>query len=136
MAPDVGGVSTAGRKQEVVMNLTRYVAVSSLALAMGALSPAAPSMTVSAQDATTAAQDVSTASGFFTYTGGGIRGMRARTQTAASAIGSPGAWVSVAGAIIAYTVPSSTADTLEVSFNAECQKVLGGRARIRLIDTV
>jgi hypothetical protein len=111
------------------MNLIRYAAVASLALAMSAISPAAPSVTVSAQD-------VSAASGFFAYTGGGVRGMRARTQTAASAIGSPGAWVGVAGAIIAYTIPSLTTDVLDVSFTAECQKILGGRTRIRLLDTV
>jgi hypothetical protein len=122
------------------MRLTRYVAVSSLALMVALLPPTARDTTVAAQEggqsATATAQDVTPASGFFAWSGGGVRGMRARTQTAPSLIGSPGAWIGVANAIIAWTVPSGTADTFDVSFVAECGKLFGGRARIRVIDTV
>jgi len=122
------------------MSLTRYVAVSSLALTLAALPATAPETTVAAQEggqsATATTQEVTPASGFFVWSGGGVRGMRARTQTAPSQIGSPGAWVGVAGALIAWTVPSGTLDTFDVSFVAECAKLFGGRARIRVIDTV
>jgi hypothetical protein len=122
------------------MRLTRYVAVSSLAIGLAALPPTASQTTVAAQEggqsAAVTTQEVTPASGFFTWSGGGVRGMRARTQTAAQLIGSPGAWVGVSNALIAWTVPSGTADTFDVSFIAECAKLFGGRARIRVIDTV
>ena len=122
------------------MRLARHVAVSSLALTLAALPPTAPHTTVAAQEggqsATVTTQEVAPASGFFAWSGGGVRGMRARTQTAAQLIGSPGAWVGVSGALLAWTVPSGTADTFDVSFIAECGKLFGGRARIRVIDTV
>jgi hypothetical protein len=121
------------------MRLTRYAAVSVLALAVVTLAPAARPTTVTAQEGGQApevtTEDVGPAAGFFGFFGGGVRGLRARTQTAASSIASPGAWVALPGAILAWTVPSGTSDTFDVSFTAECSKILGGVARIRLIDT-
>jgi hypothetical protein len=122
------------------MRFTRYVGVFALALAIVALTPVSRSTTVAAQEAEQApavtTEAVGPASGYFLFSGGGVLGMRARTQTAASSIGTPGAWVALPGAIVAWTVPSGTVDTFDVSFTAECTKTLGGSARIRLIDTV
>jgi hypothetical protein len=122
------------------MRFTRYVGVSALALAIVALTPVSRSTTVAAQEpeqaAAVATADVGPASGFFPFSGGAVKGMRARTQTTPSSIASPGAWVSLPGAILTWTVPSGIRDTFDVSFTAECTKTLGGSARIRLIDTV
>ncbi len=74
--------------------------------------------------------------GYLFFSGGGVRGKRVRTQSSASQIGSPGAWVTIPGAILAWTVPTGTADLFNVAFSSECTKVLGGSTRIRVIDTV
>lgn len=121
------------------MKLIRHVAVSLIAVAFVATSPLTPPTTAAAQqtaESTVSAADVTPASGFFGWSGGVARALRARTQTTPSQIGSAGAWVGISGAIIAITVAAGTADTLDVSFTTECTKLLGGRARIRLIDTV
>jgi hypothetical protein len=75
-------------------------------------------------------------SGFFTYTGGFVRRKLARTQTAASQVSAANAWVSIPAAILSTTVPAGTTDLFNVAFSAECTKLLGGSARIRVIDTV
>jgi len=72
----------------------------------------------------------------FSYSGTFVRRKLARTQTAGSQISAANAWVTVPGAILSYAVPSGTSDLFNVSFSAECAKILGGAARIRVIDTV
>jgi hypothetical protein len=74
--------------------------------------------------------------GYLFFTGGFVRAKRARTQTAATQISAANAWVTIPGAILAYTVPVGTTDLFNVSFSAECTKILGGSARIRVMDTI
>jgi hypothetical protein len=124
------------------MNLRKCFALSMLALGLSVVSVTSPN--VGAQGAQQDAENVyqatedqvMPASGFFVWSGNLVKGLRARTNTAPSQIGSSGDWVTIPNAIIPITIPAGTADTLDVSFSAECTKVLGGRARIRVIDTV
>ena len=124
------------------MNLRKCFALSILALGLGVVSVKSPTVGAAegapqdAENVYQATDDVMPASGFFVWSGNFVKGLRARTNTAPSQIGSPGAWISISNAIIPITIPAGTADTLDVSFSAECTKVLGGRARIRVIDTV
>jgi len=73
--------------------------------------------------------------GYLGHSGGPVRGKRAITQTALSAIGAPGAWVSLPGAALPLPVAAGTSDLFNVSFSAECQKIGGGVTRIRILDT-
>jgi hypothetical protein len=73
--------------------------------------------------------------GFFVYSGGGVLRKLARTQTTASQFNAANAWVTLPLAILARTVPSATTELFNVAFSAECQKILGGSARIRVLDT-
>lgn len=75
-------------------------------------------------------QDVDPQAGFFFWAGGPVRGKRARTQTTGTLVGSAPAWVSLPGAGVAWS--AVTPDLLNVAFSAECQKVGGGVARIRI----
>jgi hypothetical protein len=74
--------------------------------------------------------------GFFGYSGGPVRGKRALTQTAAVNIAAVGAWVTLPTSVpISWPVPAGTSDLFNVAFSAECQKLGGGQARIRILDT-
>lgn len=84
------------------------------------------------EQAVAPAQDAEPAAGLLFFAGGIAKAKRARTQTAGSTIGSV-AWVSLPGAAVAYAVPAGTSDLLNVAFSAECAKIGGGLAYIRVL---
>ena len=99
----------------------------------GLLGPA----TVAAQEQQETQDQVEPQAGFFGYSAGPVRGKRALTQTAAANIAAVGAWVTLPTSVpIPWPVPAGTTDLFNVSFSAECQKLGGGQARIRILDTV
>jgi hypothetical protein len=89
-----------------------------------------PSPTANAQEPA----DAGTEAVLLAYTGGAVEGKRARTETTAVSIGSPLFWRPLPNAILGHSVPLLDSDLLNVSFSAECTKLGGGQARIRVLD--
>jgi hypothetical protein len=95
---------------------------------LGGYSPVLPGT------AKVAAQEPETEAGFFAYAGGPVRAKRARTQTAPSNLAGGAAYVNLPGATLSYTVPAGTSDLFNVAFSAECTKLGGSTAYIRVLD--
>jgi hypothetical protein len=76
--------------------------------------------------------------GFFAYSGGFVRGKRARTQTTGQVINESAGWVNLNGATLSYTIPANTTDLFNVTFSAECRLINsvppGDYVRIRVLD--
>ena len=84
-------------------------------------------------------EDVSPQAGLLFFSGGPVRGKRARTQTTPSTINETSTWVSLPNASLPYVVPAGTSDLFNVAFSAEGRLSNGGVddfVRIRVIDTV
>jgi hypothetical protein len=115
--------------------MQRRILVSFLGSAL-ALTPAA-SIEINAQQSQELAQVTVSGpeAGYLFHSGGFVRRKLARTQTAASQFNAANAWITLPGAILATAVPVGTTDLFNVAFSAECQKILGGTARIRVMDT-
>ena len=117
------------------MRWKRRMLITMTALAVGLVPSADPR--AQAQDQERA--DVTPQAGFFAYSGGAVRGKRARTQTAASNIGESATWVDLPGATLPWTVPAGTTDLFNVTFSAEGRLFAGGAddyLRIRVFDTL
>lgn len=105
------------------------------ALALGVV----PSVGPRAQEQDQARGVITPQAGFFTQSGGTVRGKRARTQTASSTIAESATWVDLPGAALQWTVPAGTTDLFNVTFSAEGRLFSGGAddyLRIRIFDTL
>jgi hypothetical protein len=89
-------------------------------------------------EAVQAEADSKPKAGFFAYSGGPVRGKRARTQTTATTFRESATWVSLPGATLSWVVPTGTTDLFNVAFSAECRLVNsvvpGDWVRIRILD--
>lgn len=82
--------------------------------------------------------EVDPAAGFFAYSGGFVRGKRARTQTAAYRQGETPGWRNLPGATLSWSVSPGTIDLFNVAFSAECRLFgagAGDYVRIRIVDS-
>lgn len=89
-------------------------------------------------EAVQAEADIQPQAGFFSYSGGPVRGKRARTQTTATTIRESATWVTLPGATLSWRVPAGTTDLFNVAFSAECRLinsvVPNDWVRIRILD--
>ena len=99
-------------------------------MSMAFLMTFAPILPVAAQQP--AEPEAASTEALVAHTGGVVRGKRARTQTTHSDIGSPGSWIALPSGALQWTVPAGTTQLFNVAFSAECGKLLGGRAHIRI----
>lgn len=81
-----------------------------------------------------AAQEDADIAAYLAYSGGVVRGKRARTETLAVNIGFPGTWRTLPNATLQYFVGAGTTELFNASLSAECTKFGGGHARIRVLD--
>jgi hypothetical protein len=120
------------------MRWKTHAGVGVLALALAAIPLAQPGVGAEGQQPEVQSGDqVGPAAGLFAWSGGPVRGKRARTQTAATGIPESATWVSLPNATLAYAVPTGTTDLFNIAFSAECRLVNGGGddyVRIRILD--
>lgn len=84
-----------------------------------------------------AAAAASPESGFFSYSGGTVRGTVARTQTAPTVINKSSNYITLSGATVSWYVPKGTTDVFSVSFSVGCNLLLNSGndfVRIQVLD--